>query len=138
MRIPLVRMAVACCALAGIVSACSRGITNPPGTPDAYGVALHGRVVADSLQMVLLNTGPSDVGYNLCLSDLESMAMDGAPVQWHDYVCTLPLFHLPPGDSTTYREVIPSSLASGWYRWRTGVLVAGVDDTVLSAPFLIR
>lgn len=137
MRIPLVRMAVTCCALAGIVSACSQGITNPYA-PDAYGVALHGRVVADSLQMVLLNTGSSAVGYNLCLSDLESMAMNGAPVPWHDYVCTLPLFDLPPGDSTTWRAVIPSSLASGWYRWRTDVLVAGIDDTVVSAPFLIR
>lgn len=140
MRIPLVRMTVGCCALAGVVCGCSQGITNSSDGPDIYGVALESTVVADSLEIVLLNGGSSDVGYNLCLSDLESEATGWAPVWWYsaDEVCTLQMDHLHPGDSATFRHVIVSSLSSGRYRWRTDVSVAGVDDTVFSAPFSIK
>lgn len=75
------------------------------------------------VMLTLVNRSDRDLGYNLCPAALERRVAG----EWVDEplrpaeICTMELRLLSPGDSAHYRHTVPSALAAGEYRFRTGV-----------------
>ncbi|HEV2078936.1 MAG TPA: hypothetical protein VGR19_03425, partial [Allosphingosinicella sp.] len=95
-----------------------------------------------TVTLVLHNGTAHQVGYNLCGSGLEQLQSG----TWRNIprggVCTRELRIVAPGQQARYPTRLPSSLAAGTYRFRTGVetpLNRGTPglDTIYSEAFTV-
>jgi hypothetical protein len=136
MRIPSIGSSlIATFAFVTLNTACSddSGLPTEAGAPD-IGHALLGaeagvtlRAEADRFEpgapvtLVLENGSGNDVGYNLCVHELEERTADGWVLKPLGHACILPLFILGPSASTTYEASLPEDLGPGEYRFRIGL-----------------
>lgn len=87
--------------------------------------------------LILNNESSDDVGYNLCLHDLERR-VDG---EWEslqiERICTLELRILTPGGSAVTALDLPDPLPDGEYRFRVAVhlMEDGEIRDLVSDPF---
>jgi hypothetical protein len=90
----------------------------------------------------LTNRTRGEIGYNLCDSGLERR-QGGA---WHSVplegVCTQELRRLTPGQVARYEKRLPTDIAAGHFRFRTGVeapMNRGTPglDRIASEPFAV-
>ena len=97
----------------------------------------HRAAAGATMTLSLHNGSPSQAGYNLCTSRLETTAGVAVP---SDRVCTLELRLLDPGASATYAYELPARLAPGSYRFTTTVerMDSGARGTVQSNSFQVR
>jgi hypothetical protein len=118
-----------------------------PHTPQPAGLRLtvEPRVAAPgaTVTLVLHNGTAHEAGYNLCSSGLGQLRSDG----WHgvpdNRVCTRELRIVMPGSQARYQTRLPTSLAPGEYRFRTGVeapLGRGIPglERIYSDSFTVR
>jgi hypothetical protein len=122
------------------LTACRPGSTTPAAditleaSPDRVGVG-------DSVRLVLRTTLAGGVGYNLCHSPFERQAGDTweqVPAEW---MCTMEMRRLLPGDSAVFLAPVgPSMRPPGRYRAATRVERPGDAGMVrvTSEPFEVR
>ena len=138
--IAVVVVATVGCAGAGILEVLPRG-----STPEGIGFAVRDTLFGpgDSITLALTNGTAREIGYNLCLGRLERW--DGK--SWRsvqrrpdDSECTLPLYHLTPGDSVQYRQPVYAFIEGGTYRFRDSIewLGDGSRAEVISNGFRVR
>ena len=80
--------------------------------------------LGDTIRMNLSNNTDNELGYNLCVADLErAVARLWVVVQRlpESGDCILPLLILPPGESATGFQLVYPFIDSGVYRFRTRV-----------------
>lgn len=135
-----------------VLAACSGGGNGPLDPLDNNGVTvitgIHYQTDRttysrwDEIVSQLLNATDHDIGYNLCLARLERRVGGGwvEVRRTPERVCTMPLYILRPGQSTTYREPASVVPAPGTYRLRTTVeapLNNGMRS-VATEPFTVQ
>ena len=114
-----------------LVAACTPVTTAPGGSLHFSGE----RVGAATVRLTLDNGTTSQVGYNLCSSELQRITERGWTRVDTDDVCTMELRTLNPGADATFEKQLPPDLASGEYRYVTGVeSPLGGSRVVLSTP----
>lgn len=119
----------------------------PPGDHAVMGpesgvsLGAHGESFGPGEQVLLIlnNASDADIGYNLCVHDLERR-VNGEWEPLHiDRICTLELRLLAPGGSATAPADLPDPLAPGEYRLRTVVhlMDEGEMRDLVSEPFAV-
>jgi hypothetical protein len=90
--------------------------------------------------VITLRNGSSEAaGYNLCSSTLQQRSgTEWTPVP-SDRVCTMELRTLEPGAEDTFTLNLPTDLASGDYRFSTGIerLSSGDRVDLATEPFVV-
>ncbi|HEV3050727.1 MAG TPA: hypothetical protein VGX50_10475 [Longimicrobium sp.] len=96
----------------------------------------------DEIVSQLVNASEHNVGYNLCTSALERRTGGGWVVVRRnpERPCTLPLYTLSPGQTTTYREPASAVPSPGTYRLRAQVEAPLNNGTrhITTAPFTVQ
>jgi hypothetical protein len=92
------------------------------------------------VSIALINNSDSQIGYNLCLHDLErNVGGEWEPLHI-ERICTLELRLLAPSDSAAGPAELPEDLEPGEYRFRVAVDLMddrGIRDLV-SDPFQVE
>ena len=138
----------ACLLLAGCAmsTASPQPAPPPPGTTNPAAAGLHFFVepevaaAGSEVTLVLDNRTAAPISYNLCSSGLEHW--DGG--SWQAVpdtgMCTRELRIVMPGQQARYEKELPSPLAAGNYRYRTGVERQAANpgfETLFSRPFAV-
>jgi hypothetical protein len=112
--------------LAHAVIAC----TDDPFSPESgrekitFTVLRNTFVPGDTIVATLVNRSDRDVGYNLCLAELDLQTPSGwQRIQRHlpDAFCTLVLLVLAPGQSAHLTQPVREEFPAGLYRFRAEV-----------------
>jgi hypothetical protein len=122
-----------------------------PWTPQPSGLRLtvEPRIAAPgaTVTLVLHNDTAHQAGYNLCSSGLEQFQSGTWRPVPENRACTRELRIVAPGQQARYQLRLPTSLAAGTYRFRTGVELQtnaprGTTShghiTVQSEPFIVN
>lgn len=106
------------------------GCTNDPFSPESgrekitFTVLGSAFVPGDTIIATLVNRSDREVGYNLCLAELDRQTASGwQHIQRHlpDEFCTLILLILAPGESAHLTQAVREEFPAGLYRFRVEV-----------------
>jgi len=127
---------------------CGAGIIGvlPEGsTPEGIGFAVRDTLVGtgDTVTLVLTNGTAREIGYNLCVGQLERWdgnGWRGVRKMPENSACILPLYTLTPGDSAQYLQPVYDFIEGGSYRFRDTIewLGDGGRAEVISNGFRVR
>lgn len=125
-----------------LLAACSGLLSEPAPAGIDYQVDRREYTPRDTIVTILTNTSENDVGYNLCMAELEQRVGAGwTRVQRNpEQVCILPLYTLDPGETASYREPASHVPGPGTYRLRTRIEtpVRGPAVYVTTDPFTVQ
>ncbi|MHB1194835.1 MAG: hypothetical protein ACYC6F_17550 [Longimicrobiales bacterium] len=102
------------------------GVLPEASTPEGIQYEVHDTLYSrgDTVTLMLTNSTDRQLGYNLCVGDLE--LWDGK--EWHrvrkmpeNSECIVPLYLLTPGDSARYLQPVFDFIEMGIYRFRDSI-----------------